>query len=378
MSKKLDFLFLITALFLSLLGNVLQANEKPQAVMDRVRTLSIKILEKSLQSENAFIRSAAARAAGESEYSGLIPFLKKASKDSYHTTRLFALQGIKKISLDEARAMSIHMSRDPNMWVRGAAIEMLGELDDEVSENIIQSHLKSPDRTVRYAAAGALFKLGDENQLDVLLDGLKGGSSIDRYQAIGYLGKLNDEKVIPYLKDLLDGGEDEIIFYSLKAIGKKVEKGMLPRLIKLTKHHNSSLRYQSALILGELQGTSGLKALRSLCSDEDGMVRLSAAVALVRKGSSFCREVFFDTIKDADYGIRSTTARILGELEIQNREQLLSIALIDKNIRVRTSATRAVGMMGGAKAFPLLLRKLEDSQEVVRTYAAGNIIKLMK
>ena len=51
---------------------------------------------------------------------------------------------------------------------------------------------------------------------------------------------------------------------------------------------------------------------------------------------------------------------------------------MDKNIRVRTSATRAVGMMGGARAFPLLLSKLEDSQEVVRTYAAGNIIKLMK
>ena len=108
------------------------------------------------------------------------------------------------------------------------------------------------------------------------------------------------------------------------------------------------------------------------------MVRLSAAVALTRKGSDNCRGVFSATIKDADYGIRSTTARILGELEIPNREQLLSIALMDKNIRVRTSATRAVGMMGGVKAFPLLLDKLEDSQEVVRTYAAGNIIRLMK
>ena len=108
------------------------------------------------------------------------------------------------------------------------------------------------------------------------------------------------------------------------------------------------------------------------------MVRLSAAVALVRKKSDYCHEIFSVMIKDADYGIRSSTARILGELEIQNREQLLSMALIDKNIRVRTSATRAVGMMGGSRAFPLLLSKLEDSQEVVRTYAAGNIIKLMK
>ena len=252
MLKKSGFLFLAIAVFLSFPGNALRASEKPQEAMDRVRTFSIKILEKSLQSENAFIRSAAARAAGESEYSGLIPFLKKAAKDSYHTTRLFALQGIKKISLDEARAISIHMSRDPNIWVRGAAIEMLGELGDGALGNIIQPHLKSPDRTVRYAAAGALFKLGDENQLDVLLDGLKGGSSIDRYQAIGYLGKLNDEKVIPYLEGLLNGSEDEIIFYSLKAIGKKVHKGMLSRLLNLTKHTNPSLRYQSALTLGAL------------------------------------------------------------------------------------------------------------------------------
>ena len=153
MLKKLDVLFLSVAVFLSFPENALQANEKPQEAMDRIRLFSINILEKSLQSENAFIRSAAARAAGESGYSGLIPFLKKAAKDPYHTTRLFALQGIKKISLDEARAMSIRMSQDLDVWVRGAAIEMLGELGDGASGNLIQPHLKSPDRTVRYAAA---------------------------------------------------------------------------------------------------------------------------------------------------------------------------------------------------------------------------------
>ena len=282
-SKKSDLLLLIIVVFLSFSGNTLQANEKPQETMDRILEFSIKILEKSLQSENAFIRSAAARAAGESEYSGLIPLLKKAAKDSYHTTRLFALQGIKKISLNEARTLSIDMSKDLNVWVRGAAIEMLGELGDGTSGSIIQSHLKSPDRTVRYAAAGALFKLGDESQLDILLDGLKGGSSIDRYQAIGYLGKLNDKKLTPYLEDLLSGNEDEVIFYSLKAIGKKADQDMLPRLLNLMKHVNPSLRYQSALTLGELKGDSGLDELRSLCSDKNAMVRLSAAVALVRK-----------------------------------------------------------------------------------------------
>jgi hypothetical protein len=35
-------------------------------------------------------------------------------------------------------------------------------------------------------------------------------------------------------------------------------------------------------------------------------------------------------------------------------------------------------MMGGHKAFQLLLNRLEDSEEVVRAYAAGNLIKVMK
>jgi HEAT repeat protein len=108
------------------------------------------------------------------------------------------------------------------------------------------------------------------------------------------------------------------------------------------------------------------------------MVRLSAAIALTRKGSNACDEVLLLAIKDQDYGIRSMTARVLGGLDFPGREKLLAVAIVDKNIRVRTSATRALGMMGGSKAFPLLLEKLKDSQEVVRTYAAGNIIKLMK
>ena len=37
-----------------------------------------------------------------------------------------------------------------------------------------------------------------------------------------------------------------------------------------------------------------------------------------------------------------------------------------------------VGMMGGPKAFPLLIQALEDPQETVRAYAAGNLIGLMK
>ena len=114
------------------------AQEKPSEAMDRIRSHCITILEQAMKSENAFIRSAAARAAGESEDPALISFLKKAAQDSYHTTRLFALQGMKTISTAEARSLALRMTRDQNVWVRGAAVEMLGDLGDGASGKFIR------------------------------------------------------------------------------------------------------------------------------------------------------------------------------------------------------------------------------------------------
>jgi len=75
--------------------------------------------------------------------------------------------------------------------------------------------------------------------------------------------------------------------------------------------------------------------------------------------------------------VRSATARVLGETTIPDRVRLLKMALQDKYSRVRTAAVRAVGMMGGPEAFPILVDLLQDSLEVVRAYAAGNLIHLL-
>jgi HEAT repeat protein len=115
-----------------------------------------------------------------------------------------------------------------------------------------------------------------------------------------------------------------------------------------------------------------------LCSDPDAMVRLSAAVATEKMGLDSCRGVFGQLLGAEDFGVRSATARVLGEVDIAPRADLLARALKDQNIRVRTAAVRAAGMMGGSRALPLLLAMLEDPKEVIRAYAAGNLIALLR
>ena len=130
--------------------------------------------------------------------------------------------------------------------------------------------------------------------------------------------------------------------------------------------------------MGYLPPPAVLKQLKPFCEDTDPVVRLSAAVSLNRLGSKECQSVFKDLLSHSDFGVRSMTARILGELNLPQRAQLLKKALGDSVLRVRTAAVRSTGKMGGADAFELLLPMLEDPKEVIRAYAAGNLIRVMR
>ena len=71
-------------------------------------------------------------------------------------------------------------------------------------------------------------------------------------------------------------------------------------------------------------------------------------------------------------------ARVLGKTAIPQRLKILTVALGDSHSRVRTAAVRGLGMMGGAEAFPLLVKMLKDPKEAIRAYAAGNLIRLLE
>jgi HEAT repeat protein len=265
------------------------------------------------------------------------------------------------------------MTDDTDIWVRSAAVEIIAEDTDAVDE--VRVFLKSYDVPMRLAASSGLVKQGEEKYLADVLDPLTHPIPDRRYQAIGYLGKIGTEEVLPHLAKLFDHAEPEMVFYSLKAVEGKTTAGMLPKLRELIKRDSASVRYAAALAMGNLKEAE--PDLIPLCADKDGMVKLSAALALNRMGSYSCQIVFEELLKHTDFGVRSTTARVLGETRIPGKVRLLKMALGDNHSRVRTAAVRAVGMMGGPEAFPILVELLQDSLEVVRAYAAGNLIHLL-
>jgi len=353
------------------------AVERPDAALDKLRARSLEILETAAGSENAFIRSAAARAAGESASAGLIPLLKKTAADVYPTARLFSLQAMEKVSRAEARELALGLMKDSDIWVRSSAIEMLGKLSGPEAIHLITPHLNAVDPPERIAAAAALVRLGEKSHLALIEDALTGRRFGERYQALGHLGKIGSPEALALIVDRLADPEDETVYYSLKSLDGRASPAMAPKLLKLVHHKNPSVRSQAMLVLATMTGGKPFKGVEILCADRDAMVRVAAAVAARRMNSDGCPGVLEAAFQDADFGVRSTAARVLGEVDIPGRAELIALAMRDANSRVRTAAVRATGMMGGSQAFPILLAALDDPLEVVRTYAAGNLIRLL-
>jgi HEAT repeat protein len=357
------------------------AAEKPLntgEVIAKIRKQCYAILQQAMKSEEAFVRSGAARAVGESEDPALIPLLEKGTKDFYPTTRQFALQGISNLSRSKAKTLGRDRLKDSNVWVKSTALDLLAELDDKTSIPAIQPLLEAPDRTVRLAAAYALVQLGEKQYFSELTGAVKGGDTLNRFQAISYLGKIGDEASLNLLKDLLESDDEQVLSASLKALGERADMELFRPLVKLSLHNSPTVRRNAVLTLGYLPPNVVKKQVKLFCTDPDPLVRLSAALAMHRLRSADCNNTFMELMGHKDFAVRASTARVLGEVDIPDRTRLLAQALGDANSRVRTAAVRAAGQMGGPEAFQLLIQMLDDPQEVIRAYSAGNLLRLMK
>jgi HEAT repeat protein len=347
-------------------------------VVAKIRKQCYAILQQALKSEEAFVRSGAARAVGESEDPNLIPLLEKGAKDFYPTTRQFALQGISSLSKKKARTLGRERLDDSNIWVKSTALGLLADLNDTESIDAIKPLLKAPDRMVRLAAAYTLVRLGEEQYFSELTRAVKGGDIVHRYQAITYLGMIGDEVSLRLLKDLLESDEEQVLSASLKALGERADMELFRPLVKLSLHESPTVRRNAVLAFGYLPPNAVKKQVKLFCSDPDPLVQLSAALAMHRLKSVECNNAFAELMGHKDFAVRASTARVLGTVNIPNRTRLLAKALGDGNTRVRTAAVRAAGKMGGPEGFQLLIQMIDDPQEVIRAYTAGNLLRLMK
>ena len=186
------------------------------------------------------------------------------------------------------------------------------------------------------------------------------------------------DRVLELIERLKDEDED-VRRNAAEALVKIGEPAVEP-LIKVLKDKNAKVRGDAAYALGRIGDKRAVDALIEVLrnEDDDALVRLSAAEALIRIGEPAV-EPLIEALKDEDEDARSFAADALGEIGDRRAVDALVKILKDGSAEVRESAACALGKIGDEKALPHLelIWEKEESKEV-KVWVAYALFRIAK
>ncbi|HEY5649082.1 MAG TPA: HEAT repeat domain-containing protein [Nitrospiria bacterium] len=380
-------MILISLILAGVIGYFLLAGSGPGPHQD-IRDASIKTLKEGLENANPYVRSAAAKAIGDSQNPGLLPWVLAAFSDDDPTVRLFAVETASIISGVTGAKILEKGLEDPNFSVRLTTARVLSHYSGPNRERLFKKAAKDSESLVGMMALSG--KTGSEGSVlppDLLRQFeriLQMGSIQEKMVAASAMGKTKSPAVIPILGKLIRAEDASLRGISARAMGESGMAASLPFLHAAVKDPSPEVRSEAFQAIGKLDLPGTLAILETGITDSDELVRLSAGLGLLQRGRVEYEPSVGEALGNADFGIRSSAARSLGELSLRGKIVIsddlffrLRRGLSDPSERVRSATSRAMGMTGRLEGIASLSQLLGDPDPSVRCYAAGGILAIL-
>jgi HEAT repeat protein len=131
--------------------------------------------------------------------------------------RWVAIRALGKIRGDQATALLVQLSENPEPAIRAAAVQAMGDLGDNRNSTILFAKLADPAVIVRAGAAEALCKVGDRTAIEPLDKALgsrdnfyRGSSLWVRRHFVAALGCIGGRETIPVLLRALEDADPSV------------------------------------------------------------------------------------------------------------------------------------------------------------------------
>lgn len=266
------------------------------------------VLPLALEDGNLGVRSVALMAMGRLRMCDLADFAQELADDRSPFVRASAVYALHRCERDrspEPLAAMLFGADDPK--VRAHAAFLLGELGDRSAAPMLRqaAAARAPQRArdiearlMQLQIAEALAKLGDSSQLHTIQAAL----FVSRPEeleatalAVQILGELrarvseNDiRNLIAYRDETNRPMPPEIRLSAALALAKLGRTEAVTVGRDLVRHEDGQVRALAAMVLGEAGLEEDLGTLERMLADENGLVRVSAAGAILNSlGSSF-------------------------------------------------------------------------------------------
>ncbi|HKS40776.1 MAG TPA: HEAT repeat domain-containing protein, partial [Blastocatellia bacterium] len=335
----------------------------------------------ALRSEYADVRFQSLRTLLEFADSRSLPSLLELSAASKITaqesfsTRLLLAEGLARFDGAEARAALTKLLEDSEPAVRTAAVASLvkaskGNSKDEATLTVLVAALKKEKSPlVLSAISDALASFDRARVADLLLQSKSSEGKLSQpvLQALAAIDVTTDSLIAQ-----LTTGDVNARTRAIERLGLMGDsKAFQPLVEVLTNSKELQVRVTAAQALGTLKDRRGVDALITASGAPEKDLRLAAVNSLGLISDHTSAEVLFVAAKDTDQGVRDAAIQSLAAMGIS--VERLSTEITNPNWQTRVAAITTFARLGDAKATPLLITALKDSDSRVRAESARTL-----
>jgi HEAT repeat protein len=222
-----------------------------------------------------------------------------------------AAPALARLGGDKARDALLGRLSDGTSSERSAALQALGQMDDEGAQAALRETLGAEDPNLRRQAFEAMIWSGQPMDMDTVSTGLADSDPTIRSQAVNALANMGDPAALDQLMDLSNDEDPSVRMSAVSALGTvggaDAEAGLVDALA-------DPELFDTALWSLSSMGTSGAReAIREAAGDDDPGRRMNALSALSNDRSPAARELLTNALHDDDPGVVTTA---LGQLQM--------------------------------------------------------------
>jgi HEAT repeat protein len=291
-----------------------------------------------------------------------VELLLPALKSVHEYIRIGAANALGLIKDERAVQPLIAAVGDPKGDVREAAVAALSKFGAISVEPLIEA-LKNSNEDFRSGAADALGIIKDNRAVDPLIASLKDEESDVRESATRALGNIADPKTVEALIEALKDRDSDVRALAATALGNIKDPRAVQPLLAAGWDRDTDVQIASGRALSVFKES---KAIRPLLKLVGGSIFSSApgeARKVIIKFGVTAAEPLISALKDADDGIVSDAASILGDLNDPRAIEPLSVLLVKRESSEAFQALRKM-TIGQDTAVSLLNQYMDGGKPI--------------
>lgn len=247
----------------------------------------------------------------------------------------------------------------PNPQTQVATIQLLGRLQDDMSDQLLVKAMSSQFFVSRLEAAYYLALRKHRmvtGQLEALMYRLPEEM---RFFFPEFFALIGTSDAISILRHMMNEKAATVRIEAILNAGRYGRDDLLSQIRRQATHLNMAEQEACAFALGELKDSKSLPLLKNLSSSSSANVRLAALKARDQMGDLTAKEEIIKIASEKDLFALS----ILGDL--QETGEVLAPYVRDQNMQVRFNATLSLlKQRDGRAALPLLEFLLQDRRDL--------------